>query len=198
MGNISSGTWSLIGTLLDSPIKTTAACAAGFTNLGAAGDRVCFHKNVNGMWLLKQTLCQLCPEDNPWSMAELIAAAEQVSTPEALLEVDDPALWIQGDMASRINAQRVSRGLKPIEEQASAMPEFANLIFHSLTHRYAMVLADVESLTGKRLKAAGCCGRGKLESIFEQVDGGSNGVGALPRRCRELDCRQLCGSACYP
>jgi rhamnulokinase len=173
---ISSGTWSLVGTLLDSPIKTTAACAAGFTNLGAVGDRVCFHKNVNGMWLLKQTLSQLCPEVNPWSMPELIAAAEQVATPEGLLEVDDPALWIQGNMASRINAQRVTRGLAPIGEHPSAMPEFANLIFRSLAHRYAMVLADVEEITGKGLKRLAVVGGGSLNQFLNRLTAEATGL----------------------
>ncbi len=128
---ISSGTWSLVGTVLDRPIKTPAACAAGFTNLGAAGDRVCFHKNVNGMWLLKQTLNQLCAVDDPWPMAELVAAAEQVDTPEGLLEVDDPALWVQGDMASRINAQRRREGLsrsRSIHRRCRSLPASSSIV----------------------------------------------------------------------
>ena len=53
---ISSGTWSLIGALLASPCNSQAALADNFTNLGAIGSRVCFHKAVNGMWLLKQCM----------------------------------------------------------------------------------------------------------------------------------------------
>ena len=173
---ISSGTWSLVGTVLDRPIKTAAACAAGFTNLGAAGDRVCFHKNVNGMWLLKQTLNQLCAVDNPWPMAELVAAAEQVDTPEGTLEVDDPTLWVQGDMASRINTQRQREGLKPIEEHPSAMPEFASLIFHSLAHRYAMVLANVGELTGKSLKRLAIVGGGSLNQFLNRLTAEATGL----------------------
>jgi len=50
---ISSGTWSLVGTLVEQPRNGEAARADNFTNLGAVGDQVCFHKNVNGMWLIK-------------------------------------------------------------------------------------------------------------------------------------------------
>jgi len=53
---ICSGTWSLVGTLIGSPITTPEAMAAGFTNQGAAGGGFCFHTNVNGMWILKQCL----------------------------------------------------------------------------------------------------------------------------------------------
>jgi len=173
---ISSGTWSLVGTLLDCPIKTAAACAAGFTNLGAAENRICFHKNVNGMWLLKQTLHQLCPAENQWPMPGLIGAAEQVETPEGLLDVDESALWLQGNMASRINAQLRQRGLTPIEECASLMPEFASLIFHSLAHQYAMVLADAEELTGKRLKRLAIVGGGSLNLFLNRLTAEATGL----------------------
>ena len=53
---ISSGTWSLIGALLAAPCNSPAALADDFTNLGAIGNRICFHKAVNGMWLLKQCM----------------------------------------------------------------------------------------------------------------------------------------------
>ena len=53
---ISSGTWSLVGTLIEQPRNSAAAQADNFTNLGAVGDRICFHKNVNGMWLISQCM----------------------------------------------------------------------------------------------------------------------------------------------
>jgi rhamnulokinase len=173
---ISSGTWSLVGTLLDAPIKTAAACAAGFTNFGAAGDRVCFHKNVNGMWLLKQTLTHLCGQENVWPMEELVAAAEQATVPEGLLEVDDPALWRQGEMASRINLQRQHRGLEPIEEHPSEMPAFASLIFHSLAQHYAQVLGNVTELTGKSLRRVAIVGGGSLNRFLNRLTAEATGL----------------------
>jgi rhamnulokinase len=173
---ISSGTWSLVGTLLDGPIKTAAACAAGFTNFGAAGDRVCFHKNVNGMWLLKQTLTHLCGQENVWPMEELLAAAEQATVPEGLLEVDDPALWLHGEMASRINVQRQHRGLEAIEEHSSEMPVFASLIFHSLAQHYAKVLRNVTELTGKSLRRVAIVGGGSLNRFLNRLTAEATGL----------------------
>lgn len=175
-GYISSGTWSLVGTLIEKPIKSADACNAGFTNLGAAGNRICFHKNVNGMWLLKQTLNQLCPEDNPWPMAELVAAAEQVAEPEGTIDVDDPALWAAGNMASRINHQLRRRGLEPIEEHPAAMPVFARLIFYSLAQRYVTVLADVQKLTGKKLRRLAVVGGGSLNAFLNRLTAEATGL----------------------
>jgi len=173
---ISSGTWSLVGTLIEQPVTTDAVYASGFTNLGAAGGRTCFHKNVNGMWLVQQTIEQLCAGGNRWTMAELISAAERVEAPDGLLDVDAPELLLPGAMASAINAQRLSRGFEPIEERASAAPAFAALIFHSLATRYAAVLRDIERLTGKALRKLAIVGGGSLNQFLNRLTTESTGL----------------------
>lgn len=149
---ISSGTWSLVGTVIEQPQNSAAAASENFTNLGAVGDRICFHKNVNGMWLIRQCLEHWKVDSRTWSIGELVEAGEQVACPDGLLEVDDPDLLLPERMPQRINAQRVKRGLEPLDERPENAPEFASLIFHSLAARYAVVLDRVAALTGKRLK----------------------------------------------
>ena len=149
---ISSGTWSLVGTLIEQPRNNTAAQADNFTNLGAVGDRICFHKNVNGMWLIRQCIDEWALRGKKWEIAALCAAAEQVPCPEGILDVDDPDLLLPEHMPQRINAQRTKRGLAPLDENPENAPQMASLIFHSLADRYAKVLDRVALLTGKRLK----------------------------------------------
>ncbi len=173
---ISSGTWSLVGTLLDEPLTTGESCKAGFTNLCAAGGRICFHRNVNGMWLLKQCMTHLCDETNAWSVPELIAAAERLPAPDHLLEVDDPPLLLAGQMASRINAQRHQHGWEPIAEHPSAMPQFANLIFHSMAHQYAKVVDNITALTGKPLRRVAIVGGGSLNRYLNRLTAEATGL----------------------
>ena len=173
---ISSGTWSLVGTLLDHPITGAEACAAGFTNQGAAGNRVCFHKNVNGMWLLKQTLAQLCPDGERWPMQGLIAAAESLLVPDSLLDIDDPDLLLPGAMASRINAQLRKKGRATIEETPDGAPRFASVIFHSLAARYATVLRDAERLTRKRFRRLAVVGGGSLNRFLNRLTAEATGL----------------------
>jgi rhamnulokinase len=149
---ISSGTWSLVGTLLEQPLNGAAVAEENFTNLGAVGDRICFHKNVNGMWLIKQCIDQWAADGKTWTIAELVAAAEIAVKPEGLLDVDDPDLLLAGRMPQRINAQRVRAGLEALDESAENAPALASLIFHSLASRYAKVLERVAFHSGKRLK----------------------------------------------
>ena len=149
---ISSGTWSLVGTLIEQPRNGPAAASENFTNLGAVGDRICFHKNVNGMWLIRQCCEEWRAQGKDWPIADLCAASENIACPEGLLDVDDPDLLLPERMPQRINAQRSKRGLVPLDESPANAPAFASLIFHSLAARYAKVLDRVAKITGKRLK----------------------------------------------
>jgi len=149
---ISSGTWSLVGTLLEQPRNGDAAAEENFTNLGAVGGRICFHKNVNGMWLIRQCIETWAAEERTWTVPELVAAAEKTAKPQGLLDVDDPDLLLAGRMPQRINAQRVRKGFEALDDRPENAPAFASLIFHSLASRYAKVLDRVAFHSGKKLK----------------------------------------------
>jgi len=149
---ISSGTWSLVGTVLEQPLNGEAVGEENFTNLGAVGGRICFHKNVNGMWLIRQCIDKWAGDGRVWTVPELVAAAEEIAKPHGVLDVDDPDLLLAGRMPQRINAQRVRKGLEVLDEGPENAPVFASLIFHSLAARYAKVLDRVAFHTGKRLK----------------------------------------------
>jgi rhamnulokinase len=149
---ISSGTWSLVGTLLEQPRNGEAAAEENFTNLGAVGGRICFHKNVNGMWLIRQCMETWAAAGRGWTVPELVAAAEDIVKPHGLLNVDDPDLLLAGRMLQRINAQRVRKGLEALDEGPENAPVFASLIFHSLAAQYAKVLDRVGFHSGKKLK----------------------------------------------
>jgi rhamnulokinase len=149
---ISSGTWSLVGTVLEQPRNGEAAAEENFTNLGAVGGRICFHKNVNGMWLIRQCMEKWAADGRAWTVPELVAAAEKIAKPHGLLDVDDPDLLLAGRMPQRINAQRVRKGFQVLNERPENAPAFASLIFHSLASRYAKVLDRVAFHSGKKLK----------------------------------------------
>ena len=172
---ISSGTWSLVGALLPAPIRTAQAASDGFTNLAGAGNLTCFHVNVNGMWLLRQSMHQWEQAGREWDVAELVAAAELQPMPPALLDVDEPELLLPGDMLHRMNAQLIRAGQAALDERPDAAPVFATLIFHSLAARYREVLDKISAHTGKHLKRIFIVGGGSrnefLNRLTEQATG---------------------------
>ena len=172
---ISSGTWSLVGTLTLEAVNGPTARTENFTNLGGVGGTNCFHKNVNGMWLLKQ--CQ-----NAWAqqgyaphIAELLAAAAKQPAPAVLLQVDDPDLMRMGEMPQRINRQLAARGAATLPETAGSAAAVTSLILHSLAARYAEVLRIIGEETGKELKrvfiVGGGCQNGMLNRLTAEATG---------------------------
>jgi rhamnulokinase len=164
-----------VGTLVEQPRNGKEAADENFTNLGAVGDRICFHKNVNGMWLIKQCIDQWASDGRMWSVPELVAAAEAATKPHGVLDVDDPDLMLAGRMPQRINAQRVRKGFAALDEGPDGAPVFASLIFHSLAARYAKVLERVALHSGKKLKrlfvVGGASQNEFLNRLTEQATG---------------------------
>lgn len=173
---VSSGTWSLVGTVLEKPNNGEAAAEENFTNLGAVGGRICFHKNVNGMWLIRQCIEIWGMEGRFWTPAELVVEAEKITRPEGLLDVDDPDLLLAGGMLQRINAQRRRKGFAVLDEGADAAPVVASLIFHSLAARYAEVLERVAVHSGKKLKRLFVVGGGSQNEFLNRLTGEVTGV----------------------
>ncbi|MGA2437117.1 MAG: FGGY-family carbohydrate kinase [Acidobacteriaceae bacterium] len=173
---ISSGTWSLVGMLLQQPCNSIGSTADNFTNLGAAGGGVCFHKNVNGMWLISQCTAQWALDGKQWSIVDLVAAAEKTPCPTGLLDVDDPDLLLPEHMPQRINKQRKKNGLAPLDESPANAPAFASLIFHSLAARYAAVLNRVATLTGSKLKRLFIVGGANQNAFLNRLTAEATGL----------------------
>lgn len=173
---ISSGTWSLVGTLLDEACTSAEAERLNFTNQGGIGGKIYFLKNINGMWLLRQCMDFWQQAGGTWTTSELIAAAEKLPPPEALLNVDAPDLLLPGNMPGRINAQRKQEGLPLLAEAAEAAPAMASLIFHSLAARYAEVLRSMAGITGKRLKRLYITGGGSRNASLNRLTGEQTGL----------------------
>jgi rhamnulokinase len=147
---ICSGTWSLVGTLIDAPVTTPEALDARYTNLGAAGGGLCFHSLVNGMWLLKQCMEAWKAEGRVWEIEDLIVQAAASGFP-GVIDVDAEPLLLDSDMPERINHQLWRRRRATIPDVAGNEPVFARVIFESLADRYALVLTNLEKLLGRKL-----------------------------------------------
>ena len=173
---ISSGTWSLVGAVTRQPVDGPAVRAENFSNLGGVGNTNCFHKNVNGMWLLKQ--CQ-----NVWAelgyaphIADLLSAAEREPAPKMLLHLDDPDLLRVGEMPRRINKQLLTNGAEPLDEAPENAPAFVSLILHSLAQRYAEVLTRIREHTGKSIRRIYIVGGGSQNAFLNRLTSQATGL----------------------
>ena len=176
---ISSGTWSLVGTLLPQPNNSPRARDENFTNLIGADGVICFHKNVNGMWLLRQCMETWAAEGATLEIAQLVAAAAHAPVPAYTLHVDDPDLLLSGRMPQRINAQLHRRSLTELDPGPANAPAMAAFLFHSLAARYAEVLAGVAAITGKKLRKLYIMGGGSQNELLNSLTAKATGLEVL-------------------
>ena len=173
---ISSGTWSLIGTLLDAPCTTKEAFRGNFSNLGAAGGKVCFLKNVNGMWLLNQCLAKWRSRACEIPLDELFCACSELPAPKQLLNVDDPEFLVPGDVPTLINERRKSEGAAAFSEDREGMIGMVNLIMHSLAARYAQVLAELLAVSGKQIRRLYIVGGASRNKFLNRLTANCTGL----------------------
>jgi rhamnulokinase len=182
---ISSGTWSLVGTLLREPNNSQRARQENFTNLAGADGSICFHKNVNGMWLLRQCMETWAAEGARVEIASLIAASENIPALSYHLDVDDPDLLLASRMPQRINAQLHRRNLPEFSTDPADAPELAAFIFRSLAVRYAEVLRGVTEITGKQFRRLYIMGGGSQNDLLNRLTAAATGltVAAIGAEC---------------
>jgi rhamnulokinase len=149
---ISSGTWSLVGTITQTPVTTRHAFDAGYTNIGAAGGGLLFHSLINSMWVLKQCMDGWAAEGRPWSIEAIVQeSAARGAEATGVLDMDAPTLMLDSGMPVRINNELKRLGFDEIPDVAGNEPLFARTIFESLALRYASALANLEIMLGRKL-----------------------------------------------
>src|SRR5467141_840757 len=166
---ISSGTWSLVGTVLSSPCVSEEARRMNFTNLGGVGRSICFLKNVNGMWLLRQCMDEWEGRGTTVSVKELVLECETLPAPDFLIDVDDQLLTLPGDMHGKINGQLQRTGHPTFSAESRDIPLIANMIFHSMAQRYAEVLGSIAAITRKNLKRLFIVGGGSKNTLLNRL-----------------------------
>jgi rhamnulokinase len=172
---ICSGTWSLVGTIVSSPIVTEEALQAGYTNQGAAAGGFCFHANVNGMWILKQCMESWKRSGRAWEIPALIAQAAECDS-HGIIPVDAPPLMLDGDMPERLNDELRKLGCAAIENCAGNEPRFARLIFESLASRYQSAIQSLESMVGRPIRRIHILGGGSQNRLLTSLTAEHTGL----------------------
>jgi rhamnulokinase len=172
---ISSGTWSLVGTLLDRPCAGPESARLNFTNEGGVGGTICFLRNVNGLWLQDQCMEVWRADGETRTVEELIEAAAALPSPQALIDVDDPQLLAPGRMPERI-AMQLENGGVPTKPFLSSPPAMVNLILHSLAARYTTVLHQIETLTAKHFRRLCIVGGGSRNRLLNHLTQQATGL----------------------
>lgn len=165
---LSSGTWSLLGCIAETPNTTEAFFTADYSNELAVDGRVRLNRNIMGLWIIQECRRAFVAAGRTASYAELADAAALRPCSPLPLVVDDPRFFapaaVSGPMPERIAAWcREQRVPVPTDDVG-----FIRLITDGLAVAYAHALSDLERLAGRRFAAINVVGGGAHNRLLNQ------------------------------
>lgn len=170
---ISSGTWSLMGTELKSPVISPETLKYSFTNEGGAEGRICFLTNIMGLWIHTECRRDFAKQDGyKTSYDELSELAAKSRPMRSIIAPNDVIFTPPGNMTGRI-ADYCRRTGQPVPETKG---EFVRCVFDSLALCYRDTLRKIEELTGKKTPFINVVGGGSKETLLCQYTADACGI----------------------
>jgi rhamnulokinase len=162
---LASGTWSLLGLEVGTPVLSEAARAADLSNERGVFGTVRLLRNVMGLWLVQQCRAAWADETSPLGYDELVRLAASTEGESPLFDPDDPSLSHPGDMPARIEALIKGSG-QPAPRDRGAL---VRSIFASLACKYRLVLEDLERVSEGTIETVHVVGGGSRNRLLCQL-----------------------------
>jgi len=184
---LSSGTWSIMGLELETPITTPEAFEAGFCNELGVNGTVRFLKNISGLWLIQECKRQWAIEGDDLDYAALAELAEEAEPFTSFIDPDDPVFASPGDMPQKI--QDFCR------RTGQAVPEKRGRILRvateSIALKYRSVFERACTLAGKRFERLHAGGGGIQNQLLSQATADALGIEVVAGPVEATSCGNL-------
>lgn len=168
---LSSGTWSLVGLEVSSPIVTEESFAFNIANEGGYPGHHRLIKNVMGFWILQELLKEYAVEGHAYSFPEAQSLARQAEPFRFLFDPDAPEFFHPGQIRTKIRrACLSSSGCAP-----ETPGEFFRCIYEGLALRYRRALHMLESVSGKKADRINILGGGSRDALACQLTADATG-----------------------
>ncbi|WP_419586973.1 rhamnulokinase [Streptomyces sp. Qhu-G9] len=155
---ICTGTWSLVGLELESPVLTEASRAANFTNELGLDGTVRHLRNIMGLWLLQECVREWGHPD----LGDLLSAAAEVPSLRSVVDAGDAAFLAPGRMPSRI-ADACRESGQPVPESPA---EITRCILDSLALAHRRAVAQAQELADHPVDVVHIVGGGTRNALL--------------------------------
>jgi rhamnulokinase len=168
---LSSGTWSLLGTELDSPVITPDALRLNFTNEGGVNGTTRLLKNVMGLWMMQGCRQSWTAQGHRYDYRELIELATREPSFRHLIDPDDDTFLRPPDMLTAID-NFCTRTHQPVPQDPGA---YVRAVLESLALKYRIVLRNLEHVSGRRIEQIRIIGGGSKNRLLNQLTANATG-----------------------
>ncbi|MFI1022225.1 rhamnulokinase family protein [Streptomyces olivaceus] len=155
---ICTGTWSLAGLELTSPVLTEESRAANFTNELGLDGTVRYLRNIMGLWLLQECLRAWGDPD----LDGLLARAAGIPPLRSVVDAGDPAFLAPGRMPERI-AEACRASGQPVPGTPA---EVTRCILDSLALAHRRAVLDAQRLAGQPVDVVHVVGGGTRNALL--------------------------------
>jgi rhamnulokinase len=168
---LSSGTWSLVGTELDTPLINAESLRLNFTNEGGVCGTTRLLKNVMGLWMLQCCRQSWLSSGQEYSYAELMDLATREPAFQHLLDPNDDSFLHPASMPEAIDrfCQKTQQS-KPHNSGA-----YVRAVLESLALKYAVIIGEIEQLTQNPITQIRIIGGGAKNRLLNQFTAEATG-----------------------
>ena len=168
---ISSGTWSLMGVEIPTPIINEKSLKYNYTNEGGVGGTIRLLKNIMGMWLIQECRRHFRKEGYEHTYAELTQMAGRAKGFTSLIDPDYPPFLSPGDLPVKIEQYcRLTKQPTP-----ATRGDFIRTCLDSLALTYRRTLEGLEDLIGRKIGVIHIVGGGCQNELLNQMTADATG-----------------------
>ncbi len=162
---LSCGTWSLLGTELDSPVINESSAELNVSNETGYGGKTSFLKNIIGLWLIQESRRQWMREGMQYSYMELEEMAKKAEPFKCFIDPDAPEFTPAGNIPERIKQYCKKTGQYVPQNDGEIM----RCIYESLALKYRQSIEELETCTGKSFDTLYMVGGGTKDRFLSQL-----------------------------
>jgi rhamnulokinase len=151
---LSSGTWSLLGVKLPSPLIDAKSRVANFTNEGGDG-YIRYLKNIMGLWIV-----QCLQKQMDLSFEEMVVRARTSGFSE-IFDVNDSRFIAPSDIREDI--------LAVLGNRAVTDADVINSVYHSLAFSYSQAIHELEENVGRQWDTLYVAGGGAKNKYMDEL-----------------------------
>lgn len=166
---LSSGTWSLFGTELKTPIVDETSLKINITNEGGIDGTIGLLKNIIGLWLIQESRRQWQREGQDYSYAELEKLALKEEPFKCFIDPDAPEFTPQGNIPRRVQEFCKKTG----QYVPQSVGEIMRCIYESLAMKYRLTFERLCDCTNKDYPVIHVIGGGTKDGLLCQMTANS-------------------------